>query len=107
MNKQVLIEQRIAAQHRVIAERLRQDPHRVMAKARHNLSRWSEHYAPHERPAWMREWGLLLDGSLDEVLTILLSDSEKARRLRSSSLFAGILSARERWALLKRINDET
>lgn len=106
MNKQILIEQRIATQHRVIAERLRQDPQRVMAKARDNLRRWSDCYCVDERPAWMVEWDRLLDGRPDDLMDILLGDHEKARRLRSSSPFAGILTARERWALLKNIDDE-
>ncbi|MGA8260810.1 MAG: hypothetical protein WB783_11400, partial [Arenicellales bacterium] len=58
-----------------------------------------------ERPGWMREWEELLDGDEDRLVVVLTSPSEDARRLRSSSPFAGVISPRERWALHEEFKD--
>ncbi|WP_459862999.1 hypothetical protein [Endothiovibrio diazotrophicus] len=100
------IEHRILAQHRVIAERLRSDPGAVIARARANLDRWAKKYGDDERPRWMREWMALLDGPVDAILELLTSRAERAVRLRSSSPFAGVISARERWRILKEADRE-
>ncbi|MGA8261224.1 MAG: hypothetical protein WB783_13520, partial [Arenicellales bacterium] len=86
MEAQRRIEQRILAEHRLIADRLRPE---VVDRARRNLRRWAARYAPEERPGWMREWEELLDGDEDRLVVVLTSPSEDARRLRSSSPFAG------------------
>ena len=106
MNKQRLIEQRILARHRLIAERLQADPERVLAHSRANLERWARAYPDEQVPGWLREWQELLERPLADVLAILLSESENARRLRSSSPFAGIVSPRERWAINREIRDD-
>lgn len=106
MNKQQLIERRILAQHRIVAERLDADPDAVLGQARSNLARWTERYSPDERPVWLEEWTRLLDGPIDVVRKLLISSSENATRLRASSPFAGVLTARERWELYRRLDDE-
>lgn len=106
MNKQKLIEARILARHRVIAGRLQADPPTVLAHARANLQRWARHYPDDQVPAWVLEWSELLEHPLPDILDTLVSDSENARRLRSSSPFAGILSPRERWAIHREMGDD-
>ena len=103
MNKQRLIEKRILAQHRIVAERLMADPEKVIEFASDNLQRWTGRYDKDERPHWMHEWKQLLGRPPVEIAHLLTSCSEEANRLRSSSPFAGILSARERWALYREI----
>lgn len=106
MNKQRLIEERILARHRIVAERLQADPQAVLAHARANLERWARSYPIDQIPGWLQEWRDLLEHPLAEILEILVSESENARRLRSSSPFAGIVSPRERWAIHREINDD-
>jgi len=106
MNKQRLIEKRISAQHAVIAQQLQENPISVLNHARRNLQRWSQRYGPSEQPYWLLDWERLLAGPLTDLLPVLTSDSEAACRLRSSSPFAGILSARARWAIYRDISDE-
>lgn len=107
MDAQRRIEARILAQHRVIAERLRARPRAVLALARANLERWSGNYRDEPVPAWLSEWRGLLEGPLPELLELLTAGSEDAVRLRSSSPFAGVLSARERWQILEALDRET
>ena len=107
MNKQRLIEQRILAQHRIVANRLLADPEKVIRFASANLKRWSDGYSKEERPRWMDDWSRLLSDSPEAVVEILTSNSEEANRLRSSSPFAGIVSPRERWEIYREIQDET
>ena len=101
MNKQRLIEKRILLRHRIIAQRLRDSPDAILGHARNNLQRWRLAYQDEACPQWLDEWNTLLTGPLPALLTILTSATEDAARLRSSSPFAGIISARERWKLLK------
>ena len=54
----------------------------------------------------MQEWlDLLKSSSVDQVLKLLVDDSENARRLRQSTPFAGILTQKERRQILE--NDES
>lgn len=106
MNKQRLIEKRIHAQHRISAERLRQDPEQVLGHARRDLERCAERYDRAERPCRIEKWRHLPGPPLERVVDVLTSGSEEARRLRSSSPCAGVLSARGRWALYKEIDDK-
>ncbi len=106
MNKQRLIEKRISAQHAIVAQRLLANPASVLDHARRNLARWSNNYARREHPTWLRDWERLLAGPIENLLPVLTADSEEARRLRSSSPFAGIIPARARWAIYREISDE-
>jgi len=107
MNKQQLIEARILARHRIIARRLQADPTAVLAHARANLQRWSRDYPEDQPPGWLQEWRELLEHPLADILEALTADSENARRLRSSSPFAGIIGPRERWAIHREIGDDS
>jgi hypothetical protein len=99
-NAQRIIEDRILARHRLIAERLLADPS-LIEHARSNLRRWAEGGAAEARPAWYTEWRAILDRPIGDIVAVLTERSEHAAWLRSCSPFAGMLSARERWLLLK------
>jgi hypothetical protein len=99
MDAQRQIQQWIAGEHRVIAERVLADPEGVTARARANLDRWAGRYQ--EAPAWMREWRRLLSGPAEALVGVLRDPSEHAVWLRSCSPFAGVLTPRERWAIRK------
>jgi len=89
------------------AARLRQQPDRLQL-AHDNLAQWSKQNA--DAPALLRcysEWRELLKRPLEDICSILTSDDEDARRLRQNSPFAGILNAREVWALKQSFRHAT
>lgn len=88
------------ALHAPVAERLRQNPQAVIAHARANLARWRRDAYP-DPPLWMREWECILDAGPGRVLAVLEGTDEHAIWLRTSSPFAGLLSPRERWRILR------
>ncbi len=90
------VDQRSLEMHRMIAEKLQQNP-ALLDIARQNLRRWlsSGTYSASNRVA-VQEWEILLSGPLSKVLTILTAPDEQACRLRQSSPFTGILTQEER-----------
>jgi len=104
ISKQQLIELRILAQHQIIAERLISNPESVIAHAKANIKRWSLQYAADQYPVWMQQWQKLLSSEqVDTLVKILTSNQAEDIQLRSSSPFAGILSAKERWRVIQKI----
>lgn len=88
---------------RRIVSTIDEEPRREgLAKAREVCRRW---YRDNPVPA-VAEWLRILDGSWDTVRSVLLDEGEEGRRLRQSSPFCGILSARERLAILRRFSHE-
>jgi len=87
------IEERSIVLHRVIAQRVSGNP-TLLEVARTNLRRWAAQDGG--RPYWT-EWENILKSPLEDILAFMVSPSEKARRLRQSSPFCGILTPRERW----------
>lgn len=84
---------------RATAERIQSEP-ALAAKARENIERWRTRG---QYPPGLREWQEILDGyTLDEVLNLLVEDSEAGRRRRQSSPFVGILPETERRKIFKR-----
>jgi hypothetical protein len=89
------------------AARLRQQPE-LLQVAHNNLARWSKHNAA--APALLHcyaEWRELLKRPLEEICSVLTSDDENARRLRQNSPFAGVLNAREVWAVKQSFRHAT
>lgn len=82
--------------HRAIVEKLRSNP-ALVEVARENLRRWLG--SPRPSSAFIRcygEWLEILNSkSLEELMRLLLEDSENARRLRQNTPFAGVLSPEE------------
>jgi hypothetical protein len=89
------IEERSIVLHRVIAERVSENP-ALLEVARTNLRRWVGRDG--ERLYWT-EWEKILNSPLEDILALMVSPSEKARWLRQSSPFCGILTPRERWKI--------
>lgn len=80
------------------AEILRDRPE-LVAKGLENLDRWERARGPH---SVFSEWRAILAGaSMDELLSLLVENSERANRLRQSSPFTGILSPEERLAIFQ------
>ena len=97
----IRIEERSIALHRAVADRIRENQG-LMKEAVNNLNRFIQQFLSEKRKpvTALLEWQELLENqSLEEVLDFMVSDSERARRLRQSSPFAGILTPRERWRI--------
>jgi len=93
------IDQRSLALHRAIAEKLRADP-ALVEVARDNLNRWALQNG-RSQPYW-DTWRALLSRPIEELLALIVEESERMTALRQASPFAGILSPAERWAIYAR-----
>jgi len=93
MNLHRLAEQRSLAYHRAVAERLTREPE-LIEVARERAAAWAREGSP-AAEAWLD----LLAGPLPALIDFMRSESERARELRQSTPFAGMLDARERWRL--------
>lgn len=101
-NKQTMashqeIEARSLRMHQSIAERLRAHPE-LLEKAKQTLLRYR---VRHGQIRWVTEWESILAKPLSDITAFIVSESEKARELRQSTPFVGILSPRERWKFYK------
>ena len=98
-NPHARIDQINLAMDRLIAGKIRANPHYVeIAKA--NLARWKAQAHGELAPAH-QEWELALRFlTPTELADFLESETPKANRLRQSSPFAGVLTEAERLALL-------
>lgn len=79
---------------------LERDPDAVLGKAMRNLRTWMEGRRDGEDVAVFSEWmDLLQETPPDAIAAFLVSESERAVRMRQSSPFAGVLTPREVWAI--------
>ncbi len=89
-----ILDARSLAMHCKIAQKISNDPS-LLDKAKANLERWSAK-SKDPQPRYLREWEQILKRPWPEIAELITSMSEDATRLRSSSPFAGVLTARER-----------
>ncbi len=86
--------------HRRIAERIERDPEAVLGKARANLAAWLARHQGSALEPVFREWmELITNTSPSGIAAFIVSDDERATRMRQSSPFAGVLTPREIWAI--------
>jgi hypothetical protein len=90
------LDRRSLALHRAIADKLRADPS-LLALAYDNLDRWSKQKG-RSQPYW-DAWREILARPLEEVLVLMVEESEKMTAMRQSTPFAGVLTPNERWAI--------
>ncbi len=88
------------AYHRLVAERLDE---RLVAQARRRLERSRANGSIH--PQWAEQWERTLSMSVPEVAQAISSDSKKARALRQTSPFAGVLTEQERRRLVSAVEE--
>ena len=88
------------AYHRLIAERLDE---RLVDDARRRLRRWRDDGRIH--PRWFEEWDRILAMSLPEIVKAISADTKRARELRQTSPFAGVLTEQERRRLVKAVEE--
>jgi hypothetical protein len=79
------------AYHRLVAERLNE---RMLDDARRRLARWRS--AGHIDPRWAKEWDRILTRTPPRVAKAIAANTPRARELRQTSPFAGVLSEPER-----------
>ena len=87
---------------RRVVERLRARPE-LLEVVRTNLRRWQQRNA--DSPSLLRcyaEWEAILEQPLEEVLALLISETEEGQRLRQNFPFAGVLSPAEVWEIKNR-----
>ncbi|HXS94046.1 MAG TPA: hypothetical protein VN736_05530 [Candidatus Limnocylindrales bacterium] len=97
------IDRRSLALHRAIAEKLRVTPALIQV-ARDNLDRWSRQNG-RSQPYW-DAWREILDKPIEDVLTIMVEESERLDSLRQATPFAGILTPAQRWAIYQRFESK-
>lgn len=97
-------ERRSLALHEAIAERLADEPDMVLERAKETLTRMWKVASANSQP--LREWSVLLDRPLPDLLPLLTDPSPWARELRHVTPFAGVLSAAERAAVYRRLREE-
>jgi hypothetical protein len=103
LNTHKLAESRSLAAHRLIAQRIPGDPS-ICVRARAHLERNLARDITHA--FYLEQWRALLAGPVEQLVHALCEESEAATALRQTSPFAGILTARERWALWKTVRAE-
>ena len=89
-----ILDARSLALHWRIAQKISREP-ALINKAKANLERWSAK-APEPKPRYLREWQQILERPWPEIAEIITSMRDESTRLRSSSPFAGVLTAEER-----------
>src|ERR671925_196873 len=94
------IDQRSLALDRLIADKLQSQPD-LLQRAMQTLERWIDQRQPDPPPVLLEWREILRHRSHEDILDLLRSDREEARRLRQSSPFCGILSGEERMDVLR------
>lgn len=87
------IDQRSLALHRLITEKIRQDP-RLFENMKKTLTRWRKIVSVNSQP-YLEEWQRLVDLGIVECLAVATEDSEQATAMRQASPFCGILTEDE------------
>lgn len=93
-------DRRSLALHGAIAQRLIEDPVRVMIRARKTLRLMTEKH-PGAAPL-LSEWNAILHRPTLEIVDVLLDPHPRARELRQVTPFAGVLSSAERAEVYRR-----
>jgi hypothetical protein len=86
--------------HTAIAQRLIEDPDRVLEQARRVLGLMTERNPGVSR--LLRDWASILERPPSEIVDVLLDPSRRARELRHVTPFAGVLSPAQRTEIYDR-----
>lgn len=93
------LDERSLRLHRLIADKLRSEPHRF-AQVQATLSRWQEAVDPRTQP-YVRRWQELARQGLEACLEAATQPTEQGQALRQASPFAGVLTHKERFAFFR------
>jgi len=100
--RHALAEERSLELHRLVAERLRESPH-LLGVARERAQGWLRSGAVASR--WAREWIEVLDQPLEDVVAVMTGTGDRARQLRQTSPFAGVLDPKARWETWRAVGE--
>ena len=89
-----ILEARSLAMHCKIAQKIARNPE-LVEKAKANIERWCAK-APDPKPRYLGEWREILERPWPDIAELITSMRDESTRLRSSSPFAGVLTADER-----------
>ncbi len=95
-----LAEERSLALHAAIETRLRKDP-ALIGRARERVRGWLSDGSVHR--FYAERWRALLDGPDTLLFATLASTDEEDRALRQVTPFAGVVPAKERWAIWRDV----
>ena len=80
--------------HRAVAGRVAIDPDTSLERARLNIKHMRS--AHRSDVPWLRQWETILDRGPEQVMRVLVSESQESAELRQNSPFAGVLTERQR-----------
>lgn len=89
-----VIEARSLAMHCLAAQKIMRDP-ALLERVRGTLDTWRARY-DEDTPYALDEWAAILRRPWPQIAAFITDAGERATRLRQSTPFAGVLSARER-----------
>ena len=89
-----VLEARSLAMHCLAAQKVARKP-ALLKEVRRTLAAWRSRYGS-DTPRALDEWKTILDRPWPEIAAFITDPGERATRLRQSTPFAGVLSARER-----------
>lgn len=92
--KHRIIEARSLAMHCVAAQKIERNP-ALLDQVRRTLKTWRSRYGENT-PRALDEWETILHQPWPGIAAFITDQGERATRLRQSTPFAGVLSARER-----------
>lgn len=98
------IDARSLALHRLVASTIRRDPGRFEG-AKATLARWRTEVCASSQP-YLAEWERLMNQGMEACLDFAGEDSEWATAMRQSSPLACVLTNQERFAFLKKWNQD-
>lgn len=90
------------AYHRLVADRLTSG---LVDEAKRRLWRWERD--GRIDPRWAEEWARLLEMPIPRIAKAMSADSKRARELRQSSPFAGLLTPQERRRLTHAVEERS
>ena len=92
-----IIEARSLAMHCLMAQKIERDP-ALLDQVRRTLETWHARYGNDggDVPRVLDEWQLILRKPWPVIAALITDPGERATRLRQSTPFAGVLTARER-----------
>jgi hypothetical protein len=88
--------------HRLIAERIREDPG-LLDQPRTRVAEWLR--TGSTRSFYASAWRDLLDGPFEDLLALLVDPGERATALRHVSPFAGIVDMRTRDRIWREVRE--
>lgn len=98
-----LIDRRSLELHRLVAGKIRQQPELMdLVREKLDLTLGESRLSESCKDA-LREWQTIFSlKSFEEILEILVEDSDEGQRLRQSTPFSGILTQQERGEIFRR-----